>query len=138
MIPFCFKQNADGDVDISFKFTTTLVEFVAIRLSENMSFFLGEWFLDQRQGMPYWRYILGQRYDAGIADRVFRKGAELTAGVARVSALQTRFDRKTRALSVPVLKVVLTDGSTITQDQLRSPFILDLQNVSIPVSADGS
>jgi len=125
MIPFCFKQ-VGGDIDPSFAFTTTLAEYVGIRLRENLSFFLGEWFLDQRQGMPYWRFILGQKYDAGIVDRVFRKGALATVGVATVDKLITKFDRKSRTLSVPTFQCTLVDGSTITQDQLGGVFILDL------------
>jgi len=126
MIPFCFKQTVDADVDPTFQFTTSLAEYVGLRLRENLSFFLGEWFLDIRQGMPYWRFILGQKYDSGICDRIFRQAALATSGVATVDQLITAFDRRARVLSVPVFKVTLVDGSTITQDQLGNPFILDL------------
>lgn len=132
MTPFCFKQTIDADIDPTFKFTTTLVDYVGLRLREDLSYFLGEWFLDTRQGMPYWRFILGQKYDAGIADRIFRKGALATAGVATVDQLITKFDRRSRTLSVPVFKVTLVDGSTLTQDQLGNPFILDLGGNFVP------
>ena len=134
MIPFCFIQNESGDVDPTFQFTTTLQQFVGIRLVENLSFFLGEWFLDQRQGMPYWRYLLGQKYDAGIADRVFRKAALGTIGVATVDQLVTSFNRRARTLAVPVFKVTLVDGTTITQDQLTTPFVLDLGGTFVPAA----
>lgn len=130
MIPFCFKQNTGADIDPTFTLTTSFAEYVGLRLRENLSFFLGEWFLDTRQGMPYWRFILGQKYDPGIVDRVFRKGALATVGVATVDKLTSSFDRKSRVLSIPVLQATLTDGTKITQDDLGGPFILDLGGLS--------
>lgn len=124
MIPFCFKQTPAGDIDRSFKFTTSLNEYAAIRLRENLSFFLGEWFLDIRQGLPYFRVIIGQRYDAGAIDSMFRRGALLSPGVASVEALVSRFDRRSRVLSIPTFKIRLKDGTLITQDQLQIPYIV--------------
>ncbi len=124
MIPFCFKHDANGDIDKTFKFTTTLKEYVALRLQENLSFFLGEWFLDQRQGLPYFKKIIGQRFDPAVLDSIFRRAALLTPGVATVNALQLSFDRRTRKLSLPVFRVTLTDGSTLTQADLQVPFVI--------------
>ncbi len=123
MIPFCFKQ-VGGDIDPTFKFTETLQEYAAIRLQENLSLFLGEWFLDTRQGLPYFRVIIGQRYDAAAVDSMFRRGALGSPGVASVDQLISRFDRKTRVLSIPSFKIRLKDGSLITQNQLQIPFIV--------------
>jgi hypothetical protein len=124
MTPFCFKQNTAGDIDLSFKFTTSLAEYSAIRLRENLSFFLGEWFLDTRQGLPYFRVIIGQRYDSAAIDSMFRRGALLSPGVASVEQLTSAFNRRSRVLSIPVFKIRLKDGSLITQDQLQLPYIV--------------
>jgi hypothetical protein len=124
MTPFCFKQTPGGDIDLSFKFTSSLVEYSAIRLRENLSFFLGEWFLDTRQGLPYFRVIIGQRYDPAAIDSMFRRGALLSPGVASVEQLTSSFNRRSRVLSIPVFKIRLKDGSLITQDQLQLPYIV--------------
>lgn len=130
MTPFCFLMTPDGDVDTRFLFTADLATYVKQRLRENLSFFLGEWFLDTRQGLPYFQRILGFKYDAGLLDQIFRKAALATIGVASVDSLQSTFNRKTRTLSIPVFKCTLTDGSTITQDDLDLPFIVSVTNTT--------
>jgi hypothetical protein len=82
---------------------------------------LGEWFLDRRLGLPWFR-ILGQRYDPSLVRSLFRRTALLTPGVARVLQIQISFDRRTRVLSVPQFACILKDGSQITQDDLGRPF----------------
>jgi hypothetical protein len=129
MIPFCFKQ-VGGDIDPTFQFTTTLQEYAAIRLRENLSFFLGEWFLDTRAGLPYFRVIIGQRYDPAAIDSMFRRGALLSPGVAAVEALTSSFNRKTRVLAIPTFQIRLKDGSLITQDQLQIPYVVTAQGDS--------
>lgn len=141
MIPFCFKQDLNGDIDLSFKFTTTLQEYVGLRLQENLSFFLGEWFLDTRQGLPYFKKVIGQRFDPAVLDSVFRKTALLTAGVATVDAMQFSFNRRTRVLSLPVFRVTLKDGSKINQGDLQLPMIVttkDSANTTRSIDIQGS
>lgn len=126
MIPFSFLQTPDGDVDQRFIFTQDLQTYVAQALRGNLSFFLGESFLDQRQGMPYFQRILATKYDASLVNQVFRKGALTTPGVASVPSIVSAFDRRTRTLSLPTFRVTLTDGSTLTQDSLAQPFLVTL------------
>lgn len=126
MIPFSFLQTDDGDVDLRFIFTPDLPSYVAQALRTNLSFFLGEWFLDTRQGVPLFQRILGVRYDANLVSQVFRKAALLTPGVAAVPTLISAFDRRSRTLSLPTFRATLRDGSTLTQDDLAKPFIVTL------------
>lgn len=123
MIPKTIIQNGDGDIDLSqgLRFTATLADYVIIRLRENLSFFLGEWFLDQRQGVPWFR-IAGQAFDPGLVRSMLTKAAKLTPGVASVAKMTLGFDRRTRVLAIPEFKCVLKDGSIITQDDLGRPF----------------
>lgn len=124
--PFSFLLTEDGDIDPRFVFTPDLITYVAQRLRENISFFLGEWFLDTRQGLPYFQRILGQKYDASLIDQIFRKAAEKTAGVSRVNSFVSSFNRQTRTLSVPTFSVTLKDGTTLTQDDLTQPYLIQL------------
>ena len=138
MIPFCFKQTSDGDIDLTFKFTASLNEYAGLRLRENLSLFLGEWFLDQRQGLPYFRVIIGQRYDPAAIDSMYRRAALASPGVASVEALQTQFNRRSRVLAIPVFKIRLKDGSLITADQLSLPLIATSPGDSINTSASSN
>lgn len=127
-IPFSFLSTSTGDLDLSqgLRRTTTMPQYVAQRLRQNLSFFLGEWFLDQRQGLPYWKRIIGQRFDASLIEQIFRKACLATAGVSRVERLQVAFNRRTRALSIPSLIAICNDGTKVTQADLGSPFIINL------------
>lgn len=128
MIPFCFKQTVDGDIDPTFQFTSTLVEVAGIRIVEDLSLFLGEWFLDQRAGVPYFKYIIGQKYDPGLVQKVFRKACLANPYVATVNQLITSFDRRARKLSISTMNLTLVDGSTLTLADLAKPFVVDLVN----------
>lgn len=127
-IPFCFLSTSTGDLDLTqgLRRTSTMPQYVGQRLRQNLSFFLGEWFLDQRQGLPYWKQIIGQRFDQALIEQIFRKACLATAGVARVERLRVAFSARTRVLSVPSLIVICNDGSKITQADLGNPFIINL------------
>lgn len=118
---------ATGDIDMSqgtFRFTSDTQTYVAQRLEENLSFFLGEWFLDLRQGLPYFEKVIGQKPDFALLDTLFRRTALATPGVAVVQSLSSQFDRKTRKAGV-FFNAVAKDGTLITQDDLKRPLIIN-------------
>ncbi len=126
MIPFTLLYTAPGgDVDISqgLRFTSDLKTYVAQRLDENMSFFLREWFLDQRLGLPYFEAVIGQKPDFPLLDSLYRQAARLTVGVASVPNMQIAFDRRERRASVR-FSVTLKDGSQLTDADIGQAFIL--------------
>lgn len=126
MIPFTFLYTSPGgDLDISrgLRFTPDLKTYVAQRLDENMSFFLGEWFLDKRKGLPYFGAIIGQKPDFPLLDSLYRQAAKLTTGVAAVPQMEIGFDRQARRASVK-FAVTLKDGTQITDTEVGQAFIL--------------
>lgn len=125
MIPFTLKNGPDGDLDMSkgLQFTTTLPEYVAQRIDENLSFFLGEWFLDLRQGLPYLQQLIGAKPDLPLLDTIFRRGLGATPGVGTVKSMRTEFDGSTRTAGVR-FEIKCKDGSTITEAQLRAGFLI--------------
>jgi len=127
MIPKTVLCNADGDIDLSqgLRFTSTLTEYVAQRLDENLSFFLAEWFLDQRKGIPYHQKIIGQKPDLALIDSLFRRACLLTAGVAAVRALRVTFDPSNRSAK-PSIEVVTKEGETVTAEDLRKGFFVSV------------
>lgn len=131
-LPFCFLHNAAGDVDLTqgLRLTSTLSQYVVQRLGERLSFFLGEWFLDQRQGVPYFAQVYGERPDLALLDTLYRTTIQETVGVVSVTTLLLSFDNPTRTLLVQ-FECVLSDGTTITQADLGHPLILDLGGTPI-------
>ncbi|MCP4600175.1 MAG: hypothetical protein GY847_06510 [Proteobacteria bacterium] len=76
------------------------IEEVKQRLDSNLQFFKGEWFLDQRLGMPYYEEVLGQKPRIAVIQNVFRDGILQTSGVTGTSDPILDFDSPTRTLSV--------------------------------------
>ncbi len=126
--PFTLLSDGpSGDLDLSqgLRFTTDLRTYTAQRLHENLSFFLGEWFLDQRLGIPYFEQIIGQKPDLGLIDTLYRRAIRATPGVAAITNLKLAFDRATRALSIR-FEAALNDGTAITDADMQRPFIVTL------------
>lgn len=111
-----------GDLDLS---TGTIVLFggadaIAQRLLTRLKFFLGEWFLDTRQGMPYFQKILGQKRRRSLVDHIFKRAILTTPGVASVARLSQSFDGIARVLSIS-FEATTTDGEVIIFD---TPFVI--------------
>ena len=125
-IPFSLLHNEDGDIDMTqgLRFTQDLATYVVQRLGENLGFFLGEWFLDQRLGVPIFQRVIGETPDLALLDTLYRRTMLATPGVASVTALTLDFDNAKRLLSVGFV-CVLTDGTIITQADLAKLFVID-------------
>jgi hypothetical protein len=124
--PFSFLHDGNGDIDMSqgLRFTSDLSTYVVQRLGENLGFFLGEWFLDQRQGVPYFQRVIGEMPDLDLLDTLYRRAILATTGVASVTTLLLTFDNAKRLLSI-AFECVLSDGSIITQADLAKLFVID-------------
>jgi hypothetical protein len=100
--PVDFLQTSDGDLDLSLglRRCPDRVTFVTQKLRENFNFWEGEWFLDQRLGVPYFKHVIGQHFDAALMSDLFRSVALKTQGVGSVPRLAVAFDGPTRELTV--------------------------------------
>lgn len=99
-------------------------EAVAQRIKVRFKFFLGEWFLDQRQGVPFYQMVFVKRPDMTAISNMFRQVLVTTSGVQSISFFQLDLDKKARALTA-TFEVKLTDGSTVTFK--NEPFIVGNQ-----------
>lgn len=81
----------------------------------------GEWFLDQRLGVPYYRDILIKNADPLVISSVFKAVLLSVPGVKSVDSFTAILDKATRVLSVD-FNATLYDGSVITA--IDEPFIL--------------
>jgi hypothetical protein len=72
-----------GDLDLSkgLRLTSGLAEYTRQQLRINLGVFLGEWFLDQRLGLPVFRDLIGQPFDPALAQSIYRQGIAKTRGV---------------------------------------------------------
>ena len=103
-IPTTAKQTPDGDLAFPLQQTETLEEYVTIACSQTLAFFEGEGLLDTREGVPYFRAVIGQRFAFGgerlLLDTLFRRALSKTPGVGSVERLDLRFDNAERQLFV--------------------------------------
>ena len=71
--------------------------------------FLGEWFLDQRIGIPYFQSILVKNPNTNAVRVIFNAAILTTPGVETLQELELDFDSPTRRLDVS-FKALLTDS----------------------------
>lgn len=62
--------------------------------------FEGEWFLDNKAGVPWIEQVLGFQYDPVLAEAVFKGCLLDTDGVKEITSFSVRFDREFRGLSM--------------------------------------
>lgn len=99
-------------------------EAVLQRIAIRFRFVRGEWFLDQRLGVPYFQDILVKNPDRRLIQEIFRTVLRTTPGVKRVESFTAALERATRILTVTFV-AVLDDGSVITAADV--PFIVGSQ-----------
>ena len=113
----------DGDIYISAlgqsRLTETLVEEVAQRLQTKFQFFLGEWFLDQTLGVPYYRDIFVRNPNMAVIRSIFQQLVTDDEGVEGLVSLELALDGVTRVLSV-TFQAVLTSSEVLGPITFRS------------------
>jgi hypothetical protein len=122
-MPDLYIDEDTGDIYISAtgqaRLTQTLQEEVRQRLDTKYRFFLGEWFLDARQGIPYFRDVFVKAPDLAVIRSLLTRVAAEDPGVDAVTSFDMSIDGRT--LSVQ-LECVLTDGTVLPLN--LSEFIL--------------
>lgn len=94
------RLAANGDIDVSGFDSPRLfvageeLAVIAQRVTIRLRTFLGEWFLDETIGVPYFQEILGGKGVEGAASAIFRSVVENTDGVNSLDEITvTRTDR---------------------------------------------
>lgn len=86
----------------------------AQKLANLFDFWKGEWWADQRQGVPYMTYVYGiKNPDLRLISNMVEKILLSAPGVAAVLQISVDLVPATRALSIS-FTVTTNDGSTIT------------------------
>lgn len=102
--------------------TSEVAEATAQRLRIRLCFFKGEWYLDQRLGIPYFSEVFVKNPNLNRLKSMFRSVILSTEGVATVSRLKLTMDRETRAATL-TFKALTTDGVDL---DFSEPFIVTL------------
>lgn len=82
------------------------------RISITLDIFLGEWFLDLRIGIPYFRDILIHSPNAETVRSVIRKGIMSAPGIVDVPELTIVLDTTARVASVDFVATYV-DGTIV-------------------------
>lgn len=106
----------DGNHDLAVKNGQLVllsgVNLVAQQIKIALKTFLGEWFVDNSLGVPYFDYVLVKQADKVKIENIFRKHILAVRGVNRVLKLNTEIDRKERLLIVS-FKVETSEGTVM-------------------------
>lgn len=106
------KLDSSGDLAIENDSVVLVegVDAVAQDIDIRLKFFLGEWFLDRRLGVPYYEKILGQKPRLAAIKSIFRAAILTTPGVTAVNDLTVEYDGTSRVLNVSFL-ATSTEGT---------------------------
>lgn len=113
-------DQATGDLEIPFRLVSG-AEAIGQRLWIRLGFFLGEWFLDTREGIPYLQSVLVSNPDLPMIDLLFQRVIRETPGVKSVLSYASELARATRTYSA-TFRVECLTGETIRFDS--KPFIV--------------
>lgn len=113
----------DGQITLTPDLKTAVAQHIVIRLRT----FFGEWFLDTREGVPYFEIVFIKNPNMARITAIFRAVILETPGVSSLSRLVLDTDPVTRALSVTKLEAKLDDGATLTGSDF-GPFIAFVEN----------
>lgn len=82
------------------------------RVSVSLDFFLAEWFLDTKQGMPYFRDVLIKNPNSDTIRSVFKRRILQTPGIVSVDRLAVTLDTTARVAHID-FEATYKDGTTI-------------------------
>jgi len=112
-----------GDLDLTSHQLNLIAGEAAIEQQVRLRcrFFLAEWFLDEREGIPYFRSILIKAPDLDLVGSLFRTAVRTTPGISAVNSMELTIDAPTRTLTVQFTATMDT-GEVL----VFSPFIVEI------------
>lgn len=114
---------AHGDVVVLGTDDASRVQYIRQKIAARFRFWLGEWFLDQREGVPYYRDVFVKNPNVPLIRSLFLKVLRETPGVLSVPSFSVAFDQSKRQLSFTFEAVV--DGGVLVVTPDDDAFIVD-------------
>ena len=109
------KLDTNGDLEVIGGEVSLLdgPEAIAQHLRIRLKTFLGEWFLNETIGMPYFEEFLIKNPSKLVIDTRMRQAITTTPGIASLTTLNYEFEPITRNLKL-TFTAKLTSGENIT------------------------
>lgn len=95
---------------------------VAQRLTVRLNFFKGEWFLDRRQGIPYYQELLIKEPESRVVRGVFSSVISGTPGIASLDSLTIGEPDADRLVDI-TFTATLTNGQRF-RSSAYGPFVV--------------
>jgi hypothetical protein len=97
-------------------------EYIRQSIAARFKFFLGEWFRDLREGVPYYRDVFKKNPDRDVVRAIFRRIVAETPGVLEITRFDIAFNTADRFLAFN-FEARVTDG-VVTVSTDDDEFIL--------------
>ena len=119
-----FLLDSTGDLDFATNDLVIVEGIDAIRqeLQIRYRFFLGEWFLNEAEGTPYFENILKKNANDAQVQAVLTEVARTTPGVLEVRSYAADQDAVNRRLTVTLQAGVTTEEGLVYRD-----FVIDVE-----------
>lgn len=89
----------------------------------DLQLFLGEWFLDEREGIPLYRDVLIKNPNLSLISSIFRRAILGKEGISHLAEFSVDYDPRNRRLTL-TFEVVTNAGETISFTS--PPLVLEL------------
>jgi len=81
---------------LNLRMTETVTEHLSQKVTNNLATFLGEWFLDEDLGLPYYQDILKKQPDLDVINAIYRNAIEDIDGIIELVTFNSELDTGTR------------------------------------------
>ena len=102
--------------------------YIRQKLSVRFQFFLGEWFLNQLEGVPYYRDVFVHDPQLDVIKSLFKRVVSTCPGVLSVQKFGMQYDQSARSASFTFSAIV--DGGVIVVDHAHQDFIVDANRLA--------
>jgi len=99
------------------------LEAIAQQLRIRLQFFRGDWFLDRRQGMPYFEQVFIKNPSRALLETIFRRAILDTPNVESLDSFVLNLDRSTRRTTIDF--VAVTDAGVLDSADF-GPFLVEV------------
>lgn len=128
----CLQQDSiTGDLVIANQTTPLITDrnaSTAQVLFNRFRLFKGEWFLDQREGTPYFQYILIKNPNLKIVEQVLRQVILSVPSIIGIETFSISFDHVKRTLNFSFQ--AQTNTGAIISGGTNQPFIVQVTTTS--------
>lgn len=104
-------------------------DYVRQKLSSRFRWWLGEWFLNLEEGIPYRRDVFVKDPDIDVIRALFRNVLRTVVEIANISRFDVAFDATTRLLTFD-FEVSFVGGETLVVQPGDDDFILTIQEAA--------